>query len=62
MYVKRWHGKVIVHHTEKREGLIQSRMIGADITKGEVLVFLDAHCECVTNWLPPLLARIKSNR
>jgi polypeptide N-acetylgalactosaminyltransferase len=61
-YVKRWNGKVVVHHTDKREGLVQARQIGAQMIKGDVIVILDAHCECVANWLPPLLARIKLNR
>jgi polypeptide N-acetylgalactosaminyltransferase len=61
-YVKRWNGKVVVYHTEKRLGLVQARQYGAEKIKGDVIVILDAHCECSTNWLPPLLARIKLNR
>lgn len=61
-YVRRWHDKVILYHTDQRVGLIYARMIGAMKATGDVLVFLDAHCECVINWLPPLLARIKLNR
>ena len=61
-YIKQWNGKVIVHRTDKREGIMQARQIGAKLIKGEVLILFDAHCECVVNWLPPLLARIKLNR
>lgn len=40
---------------EERIGLIKARMIGAEESNSDVLVFLDAHCEVSHNWLPPLL-------
>lgn len=46
----------------KREGLIGSRSLGGMNSRGEVVVFLDAHCEANVNWLPPLLAPIAANR
>ena len=44
-----------------REGLIRSKNRGAKEAVGEVVVFLDAHCEVNLNWLPPLLAPIAEN-
>lgn len=61
-YVKKFNGKVKVVRNKDREGLIRTRTNGAVAAKGEVVIFLDAHCEVNINWLPPLLAPIKHNR
>jgi len=47
---------------KEREGLINTRTIGAKASSADVVIFLDAHCEVNRNWLPPLLAPIRKNR
>lgn len=61
-YVKDLPIPVYVYRTEKRSGLIRARLLGAKHVKGQVITFLDAHCECTEGWLEPLLARIATNR
>lgn len=36
--------------------------MGAKICNGQIITFLDAHCECARGWLEPLLAEIKDDR
>ncbi|KAI4456061.1 n-acetylgalactosaminyltransferase [Holotrichia oblita] len=61
-YVSNLPVPVFVFRTEKRSGLIRARLLGAKHVTGDVITFLDAHCECTEGWLEPLLARIVDNR
>ncbi|MEE6460975.1 hypothetical protein FKM82_001158 [Ascaphus truei] len=62
-YIKQWNGLVKVFRNERREGLIQARSIGAQKAKvGQVLIYLDAHCEVGINWYAALIAPIAKDR
>lgn len=61
-YVAKLPVPVYVYRTKERSGLIRARLLGAKHVKGQVITFLDAHCECTEGWLEPLLARIAQDR
>ncbi|XP_070970757.1 polypeptide N-acetylgalactosaminyltransferase 15-like [Oncorhynchus clarkii lewisi] len=45
-----------------RLGVAGCRSLGAARAVGEVLVFMDSHCECHRGWLEPLLERVAQDR
>ncbi|ESO82204.1 hypothetical protein LOTGIDRAFT_207460 [Lottia gigantea] len=61
-YVKKLPVPIHILRSNERTGLIRARLKGAAASKGKVLTFLDAHCECTEGWLEPLLNEIYKDR
>ncbi|CAD5121717.1 unnamed protein product [Dimorphilus gyrociliatus] len=60
-YISKKFHKVKILRNEKRLGLIGCRNLGAKFALGEILVFLDSHCEVTNFWLQPLIQQIITN-
>ncbi|XP_061442156.1 polypeptide N-acetylgalactosaminyltransferase 15 [Rhineura floridana] len=60
-YISKLAGVKLIR-SNKRLGVIQGRMLGAARATGDVVIFMDSHCECHRGWLEPLLDRLASNR
>ncbi|XP_075214208.1 polypeptide N-acetylgalactosaminyltransferase 13-like [Lycorma delicatula] len=61
-YVSRLSVPTKVLRTGKREGLVRARLLGARSAQGQILTFLDAHCECTVGWLESLVVRVAADR
>ena len=42
--------------------ITSSRLAGASMAEGDILLFMDSHCECYPNWLVPLLQHVACDR
>ncbi|CEF68587.2 Glycosyltransferase 2-like domain-containing protein [Strongyloides ratti] len=49
------------YRSSQREGLIRAKVLASRHAEGDVLVFLDSHCEPNDRWLEPLLHEIQKN-
>ena len=54
--------RVKIIRLDNREGLIRARLRGAREAAGDVIIFLDSHCEMTVGWAEPLLKRIREDR
>ncbi|XP_038156166.1 polypeptide N-acetylgalactosaminyltransferase 15-like [Cyprinodon tularosa] len=60
-YVSHLDGVRLIRST-RHLGVCRCRTEGATHAVGEVLVFMDSHCECQKGWLEPLLERVAQDR
>ncbi|PIO73879.1 hypothetical protein TELCIR_04143 [Teladorsagia circumcincta] len=53
-YIRRFNGLVRVVRKNVRHGLIRAKIAGARVATGDVVVFLDSHCEANVGWSPTM--------
>ncbi|WKY00831.1 hypothetical protein Q1695_015115 [Nippostrongylus brasiliensis] len=61
-HIRRFKGLVRIIRKNVRHGLIRAKLAGAREATGDVIVFLDSHCEANVGWLEPLVQRISEKR
>ncbi len=49
-HIEQFGGKVKIFRKKERQGLIRAKIEGAKVATGDVLVFLDSHCEANVGW------------
>mmetsp|Transcript_79098 Transcript_79098/g.228734 ORF Transcript_79098/g.228734 Transcript_79098/m.228734 type:complete len:420 (-) Transcript_79098:68-1327(-) len=54
------HPKIRILRNEQRQGLIRSKVIGANTVKSPVVLFMEPHCIVLKQWLEPMLERLLS--
>ncbi|CAK9300295.1 unnamed protein product [Gordionus sp. m RMFG-2023] len=54
--------RIVIIRLRERSGIIRARLAGSRIAVGQVLTFLDAHCEVNDGWLEPLLSEIYDDK
>nr|XP_002124597.3 polypeptide N-acetylgalactosaminyltransferase 4 [Ciona intestinalis] len=54
--------KIKLIRTARREGLMRARLLGLAQAVGEVIAFVDCHCEVTHGWLEPLLEAISLDK
>lgn len=60
--LERWPiNKIIIKRSDERLGLIRAKTLASRMATGEVLIFLDSHCEVTPLWIEPLLAAIRDD-
>ena len=57
-----YQSQVKLKRVHNRIGVIEGRMFGARLAIGEIVVFLDSHCECRNHWLEPMVDVIQKDR
>ncbi|CAG9531507.1 unnamed protein product [Cercopithifilaria johnstoni] len=53
--------KIIMRRSDERLGLIKSKVYASRVARGDVLIFLDSHCEVTPLWIEPLLLPIQED-
>ncbi|KAM3722525.1 putative N-acetylgalactosaminyltransferase [Dirofilaria immitis] len=53
--------KIITWRSNERLGLIKAKVYASRMAHGDVLIFLDSHCEVTPLWIEPLLLPIQED-
>lgn len=54
--------KIVFYQADERQGLIRAKVLASRKATGDVLIFLDSHCEVTKGWIQPLMNPIQEDR